>query len=540
MPRWTLSLPFLVPLLVAITIGTFASPDAPAAKPSIPFTLKWLVYDESDLTAFALRGANFADGRFPGRTDEPEFRSPDDFARSLRADGATRSERFYFEYPLPTLFYFHLPYAFEGPPRLPSAVGDAHQYGVGQHIPRNVDERRAFRPLRIATGVYVTCSLFALWALAAILTRGDRPGTGVGGPNPVWLLALPGAVYFALNRFDIVPTLATALAFFCLGRDRRAWAGAWLGMGVLLKIYPVLFVPIVLRSLGVRGGMSFISGFAAVVIGGFGAAAVSTDWTSLTGPFRVQFGRPLEEGWTLYGKLLPVWLGETGWARFAILGVVTGLLTLRKPSDRDDILARCGIVLVAFNLLAVFWSPQWLLWFLPLVVPLARSDRRILSVAVAVDLINYVSFPLIFIIWRETWPEAVTRPLELTFTLARGVTWLTLAWCLATRRPSSGRLPDCERLARNVLDAGRDSGVPRGLTWASCEPSGPPLNHAGRCLIPFIVTFEPVPGSDMEDLPAARIPRPVTGVFRYANGQWVLDRAPVFNLAPEQVRDRLT
>lgn len=538
MPRWTIPLPFLVPLLAAILIGTFAGPDAPAAKPSIPFALKWLVYDESDLTAFALRGANFADGRLPGRTDEPEFLTPDDFTRLLDRSDVTQSERFYFEYPLPTLLYFHLPFAFKGPPRLPASVADAHQYGVGQHGPRTDDERRTLRPLRNAIGVYVTFSLFAMWALTAVLIRGYRMGDG--GPDCVWLLALPGAVYFSLNRFDIFPTLATALAFACLGRERRAWAGAWLGVAVMMKLYPVLFVPIVVRSLGVRASLSFVASFVAVVAAGFGLSWLFTDWPSLVGPFRVQFGRGLEAGWTLYGKLLPLWLGQTGWARLAILGGVLALCLMRRPRDLDGVLARCGIVLVAFTVLAVFWSPQWLLWFLPVVVPLARSDRRILSLAVAIDLINYLSFPLLFLIWRETWPEAVTQPLEFAFTLGRGATWLTLAWFLATRRSRSERTPDCVHLARNVLDAGRASGMPRGLYWVACEPNGTTTFHTGRCLIPFLVTFEPVPGSDMEDVPAARIPRPVTGVFRMEKGQWTLDRPPVFNLSPDQVRERLS
>ncbi len=45
-------------------------------------------------------------------------------------------------------------------------------------------------------------------------------------------------------RFDIVPALATALAVMYLLEDRPAIGGIWLGLGVAVKLYPVVLLPL--------------------------------------------------------------------------------------------------------------------------------------------------------------------------------------------------------------------------------------------------------------------------------------------------------
>ena len=63
---------------------------------------------------------------------------------------------------------------------------------------------------------------------------------------------------------------------------------------------------------------------------------------------------------------------------------------------------------------------------------------------------------------------------------------------------------------------------------------------AGRlvALAPVVVRFEPVPGSEMEDVPQAREPRPVTALFTFERGAWRTAGRAVFNLSPAQVVER--
>jgi hypothetical protein len=54
-------------------------------------------------------------------------------------------------------------------------------------------------------------------------------------------------------------------------------------------------------------------------------------------------------------------------------------------------------------------------------------------------------------------------------------------------------------------------------------------------LVPVLVRFEPVAGSDMEDVPAARTPRPATAVYTFARGHWHTAGRVVFNLTVPQL-----
>jgi hypothetical protein len=539
LPRQSRMLVYLVPVIWCVAVWAVMRPDAIAVRPGVPDPAKWLIYDESDLTAFAMRGANFADGRLPGRLDEPYWLEPNELSAQLDDPNRPKSQRFFFEYPLPALAIFRLAYAFHPPPELPAAVGDGQQYAISQHLPRNEREVAVWTALRSAVRLYLALATVALTALLLLLMRGIVPGEPAR--RWLWLAVLPGATYFSLHRFDIYPTLLTACAFAALARNRPGWSGVFLAGGVLLKLYPVLFVPVIVRYLGARLGTRFVLTFSLVILSGFGIAWALTDWQSLTGPIRVQMSRELEIGWTLYDKMLPAALGRSGTARLIMLGLITLACIYRRPETVADVLRRCGLILIAFVAMAVFWSPQWMLWLMPILVPLAARSRPVAYATVALDLITYCSFPVMFwVLWSEL-PKSIAGPLARDLTYARGIMWIVLAIVLFRVRASdSNRLSTgtIARVMRTIIDAGNSGNSPRGLRWITCEINGEPVfvNDGERVvLIPFLVTFEPIAGSEMEGIEAATIPRPVTAVVRFRNGEWILDRAPVFNLSPEEL-----
>ena len=96
-----------------------------------------------------------------------------------------------------------------------------------------------------------------------------------------------------------------------------------------------------------------------------------------------------------------------------------------------------------------------------------------------------------------------------------------------------------ERFEHALLDAAAATGKPRGLSWAGCTVIGDAVlarNGDGTivALVPVDVRFEPVPGSDMEDVPAAREVRRATAIFVFDRGHWHTDGRVVFNLDPHQ------
>ena len=96
-----------------------------------------------------------------------------------------------------------------------------------------------------------------------------------------------------------------------------------------------------------------------------------------------------------------------------------------------------------------------------------------------------------------------------------------------------------ERFETMLLKAASATGKPRGLTWMKCEIIGNAVlaRDASRglvALVPIVLHFEPIEGSDMENLPAAREPRTATAMFTFVRGHWHTDGRVVFNLNPEQ------
>jgi hypothetical protein len=97
-----------------------------------------------------------------------------------------------------------------------------------------------------------------------------------------------------------------------------------------------------------------------------------------------------------------------------------------------------------------------------------------------------------------------------------------------------------ERFAEHLLKAASAAGLPRGLRWLSCQITGDAVlvrdSATGGvvALVPVLIQFVPVEGSDMEDVPAAREPRPATAVFTFHEGTWHTAGRVVFNHTPEQ------
>jgi hypothetical protein len=97
-----------------------------------------------------------------------------------------------------------------------------------------------------------------------------------------------------------------------------------------------------------------------------------------------------------------------------------------------------------------------------------------------------------------------------------------------------------ERFEHQIVAKAAETGLPRGLRWLSCRITGDALlvrDHSNGgivALVPVVIQFEPIEGSDMVDVPAAREPRPATAVFTFSSGTWETSGKIVFNHTPEQ------
>jgi hypothetical protein len=369
-----------------------------------------LLYDDWDESAMALRGLNAYLGRTAGDPEQPNELDLLDFNARLGDANRPLRSRYFLEYPHASLLLFQLGFVWQsGVEAPPSAVLDGSYRNLVRHRPRNEAEARIWRQLRGAGRTYLLLMAVCQLCLMAVLyTSCDR------WAGALWLTILPAALYFALNRFDVVPVLLTASSLACFSRRWRVASAVFLGAATAFKVYPVLLAPLLVRYLWDRrlAALVWATVFTATLAVFLLPPLFSSGWDAFWAPYQFQLDRrPFPP--TIYGYILPVGLeGQDRWARGFRLGSVLlalGAACLRRPASWDGLLRRSALVLIAFISLAVIYSPQWILWLSPLLVPLAKRDWKVGGLIVALDLITYVTFPLVM--GTQT-PDAVTQTMR--------------------------------------------------------------------------------------------------------------------------------
>jgi hypothetical protein len=404
--------PFIAPL-VYLAVIFWLQPADHLGDPDVAPDLGRAFYDDYDLTAFALRGLNASLGRPAGRLNEPAGQGQEQFAEALKGKATPDAgdSPYYLEYPHAALLLFRLPYWFPPPVRdldIAPTVGDAVQHDVVEHEPQTDAERALWRKFRQASRFYGIFGIGCLLALMMVLRWGYEPG--LGHVAPLTLLLLPASLYFTANRFDMAPALLTALGLACLGRQRLTASGVLFGVATLVKVYPALVAPLVIRYLSGNRRQAAVWSLAfGLTLAGLLASTVwQVGWEAALAPYRIQLSRTLGI-LTFFGAVFPLsWADNTLMGRAIRLGsvvVIILFLTWSKPANLDSLLRRMALVLVVFVSFQVFYSPQWILWLMPLLVPLAGRQRSMVFVVTGLDLVTYLTFPLVFDLGNSPYQE---------------------------------------------------------------------------------------------------------------------------------------
>lgn len=228
----------------------------------------------------------------------------------------------------------------------------------------------------------VTVLLLALFALAgtlatAYLAGRSRRWTALG------VALAPGLILASFINWDLIAMGLVALAMAAWAARRAVLAGALLGLAVATKFYPVLFLgPLLLLCLRAGRLRAFWTTTAAAAVAwlavnlpvaiaapaGWGrfyamSKSRSADWGSIW----YFFGT---EHWPFLGSLSGSGLNLVSAAVFAAGCVLIAALILTAPR-RPRVPQVFFLVLAAFLLSNKVWSPQYVIWLVPLVV-LAR------------------------------------------------------------------------------------------------------------------------------------------------------------------------
>ncbi len=272
-----------------------------------------------------------------------------------------------------------------------------------------------------------------------------------------------------LTRFDLLPAALTAgaLALLLAGRPRAA--ALVVGLGVAVKIYPALLVPLLAvqawRSRGRRGVATTLALAAAPVVLAYLPFFVLAPDGVLDSLGR-QAGRPLQIESLGAGVLLALhhafgvgldWASGSGSQNLTgagadALGVLQGVAQAvavalvwvgfsRGPATTERLVRYAAAAVVAFVALSRVLSPQFLVWVLFL-VPLVGGPRRraTLVLTAAACALTAIWFPVRY--WELVFEF---DPLASWLVLVRGLTLLALlaalTWPARERAPARSRSP---------------------------------------------------------------------------------------------------
>ncbi len=261
------------------------------------------------------------------------------------------------------------------PVEYPVLIGGAMQ--AAAWLVRNVSELVRGREF-----FDVTVVLLALCAVAGVLATARA-----AGPDGRWqalLVALsPAFILSAFINWDLIAFALTALGLAAWAARRGVWAGVLIGLAVATKFYPLVVLGALLL-LCLRAGR--LKDFAVTL------AAAAAAWLAVNLP--VMIAAP--SGWATFYVFSQHRGADWGsiWYLFEYYAVPGAgnddLGALNKMSAAALVVAFAGIVLLAlaaprrprvpqlcFLMLAAFlitnkvWSPQYVIWLVPLAV-LAR------------------------------------------------------------------------------------------------------------------------------------------------------------------------
>jgi hypothetical protein len=228
----------------------------------------------------------------------------------------------------------------------------------------------------------ITVLLLAACAVAGVLATARAAGPGARAQALMVALS-PALILSAFINWDMIALALTALGIAAWAARRGVWAGVLLGLGVAAKFYPlVVFGPLLLLCL--RGGQlrefgkTLAAAVAAWLMVDLPVMIIAPSGWAYFYTFSKNRGADWGSIWYLFEHFnVPVLgngqlsaLNKMSAAFFIAACAAIAVLALAAPR-RPRLPQLCFLVLAAFLMTNKVWSPQYIVWLVPLAV-LAR------------------------------------------------------------------------------------------------------------------------------------------------------------------------
>jgi hypothetical protein len=357
--------------------------------------------------------------------------------------------------------YPFLDFWLEWPPLVPwLAVGS---YRLSLLLPPWPDDPRLWFILILGT-VFVLFEIGNFVLIYRLARRLFEQPTTIS--RVLWIYAgLFPPIYAMLGFFDGVALFFILLALEFLLDDRRFLSAVAVGVGFMVKIVPVLMLPVALRRLwyqyrengreagiemglyAVIFGLTVLALLAPFLIGGsewvmasaramLGRSSWETVWAVAEGyyGFGVVLGdrlNPAETNFAAHESVLPWWL-----ITLAFAGLYAFLFT--RPADYSrprHVVAFSGLTVVIFMLYSKGYSPQFLVYLLPFILLLFPNGRGLTYVLILTGL-NVLEQPVYFVLLPDTtWLLTFIVIVRTVLLLIIALEFALVLWPLERRLP---------------------------------------------------------------------------------------------------------
>lgn len=238
------------------------------------------------------------------------------------------------------------------------------------------------------------------------------------------LFLLPSVAYFIFSRFDIVVVLLVQISFYLLLSKKYRASVVFLALAFLTKWYPLLFLPLYFyylrgklpmtefKKIGKEMILSFFAVISAVMIFSF-----LIDGIYSLVPYFFHSARPAAIG-SLYHLIFQSSflrfgldnLNYIGISLFFLLQFIIPLIFIFQSKkfsnyilNKKQLIMWMSLAILIFLLFSRFYSPQWILWFLPLLILIIDSKLEIILLIIF-DIINFLAFP---VIWQSLGVDSI-------------------------------------------------------------------------------------------------------------------------------------